>query len=430
MYDQMLPILKDTKDPHYRYKMPKITAKIEGSGNGIKTVLTNINQVAKSLGRPPSYLTKYFGCELGAQVTMASDIYTVNGSHDTDKLLNLLYSFIKRFVLCPKCSNPETVLSISNGAIKQKCLACGHGNLIAKNVHKLTTFIINNPPDGSDKKSESKKLAKKSKLSKSVEVEKKLETEEKEEDFDQDELTSDAYVSRLKEMTDGLKAEVYKTDHKESANQFFKLVSEKKETGCLLDSIVQKELLNEAERLGIREKCLLIFTELLFTENILEEIKTYRILLLRFCNENKKAQRYLLGGFEKLVADVYKDKLFDKSVNILKQFYDMDILEEEAIVEWSAKESKKYISKELSRKLHEKVSPFVKWLREAEVESDEEEEKSAVNEKKAMNEEDEEDDEFFEFSHRVQGLTIEKVESVRPINEDQGNDEDIDIDNI
>lgn len=54
--------------------------------------------------------TKYFGCELGAQVTMNLDQYVVNGSHDPEKLLNLLYGFIKKFVLCTKCNNPETSL--------------------------------------------------------------------------------------------------------------------------------------------------------------------------------------------------------------------------------------------------------------------------------------------------------------------------------
>ncbi|KAJ1839444.1 eukaryotic translation initiation factor 5, partial [Coemansia sp. RSA 2703] len=54
-------IRRDTQDTFYRYKMPRLQGKIEGKGNGIKTVLPNIVDVSRALSRPPSYATKYFG---------------------------------------------------------------------------------------------------------------------------------------------------------------------------------------------------------------------------------------------------------------------------------------------------------------------------------------------------------------------------------
>ena len=38
------------------------------------------------------------------------DRYIVNGAHEGEKLQNLIDGFIKRFVLCPNCDNPETKL--------------------------------------------------------------------------------------------------------------------------------------------------------------------------------------------------------------------------------------------------------------------------------------------------------------------------------
>ncbi len=99
--------------------------------------------------------------------------------------------------------------------------------------------------------------------------------------FDDDELTTDAYSERMRELCEGLNNGNIMRDAKESANIFFKFVKEKQNAGLLLDQQVQKEIVKEAERLNIKDKSVLVLSELLFTENIMEEIKTHKILFLR-----------------------------------------------------------------------------------------------------------------------------------------------------
>ena len=138
--------------------MPLLTTKIEGKGNGIKTVLPNMSDVARALSRPPTYPTKFFGCELGAQTSFdeKNDRYIVNGAHDATKLRELLDGFIDKFVLCKACKNPETDLIITKTEeIIRDCKACGERTGVDMR-HKLTTFIIKNPPKN-PKKSKSKK---------------------------------------------------------------------------------------------------------------------------------------------------------------------------------------------------------------------------------------------------------------------------------
>merc|ERR1712008_518978 len=101
--------------------------------------------------------------------------------------------------------------------------------------------------------------------------------------------------------------------------------------------------------------------------------KTYRRLMLRFCHENQKAQKYLMGGIEKTI-ETFKDTLLAKTGGILKAFFDHDILDEEVIIEWGKKVSKKYVSKDLSEQIHKKAEPFLTWLKEAEEESEDEDE--------------------------------------------------------
>jgi translation initiation factor 5 len=131
--------------------MPILNTKIEGKGNGIKTVVPNMSDVARALSRPPTYTTKFFGCELGAQTSFdeKNDRYIVNGAHDANRLRELLDVFIDKFVLCKSCKNPETELVIlkvgRSEDIIRDCKACGERTGVDMR-HKLTTFILKNPP--------------------------------------------------------------------------------------------------------------------------------------------------------------------------------------------------------------------------------------------------------------------------------------------
>ena len=76
----------DPNDPSYRYKRPKLLTKIEGNGNGIKTVTTNIYAIATALKRPAVYIVKFFGIDLNAvsRVDDENERGIVNGVHATE----------------------------------------------------------------------------------------------------------------------------------------------------------------------------------------------------------------------------------------------------------------------------------------------------------------------------------------------------------
>lgn len=113
-------------------------------------------------------------------------------------------------------------------------------------------------------------------------------------------------------------------------------MKQKRDQDLLGSPATQKELVNEAERLEVKTKAPLILAELLFDQNILAQVKKHRLLLLRFTHEDKKAQKYLIGGIEQVVA-MHKDTLMIKVPILLKSFYDLDILSEGVIIEWADK---------------------------------------------------------------------------------------------
>jgi translation initiation factor 5 len=163
-------IRRDVSDPFYRYKMERLQSKIEGKGNGIKTVIVNLSSVAQSLARPGAYVIKYFGFELGAQTNTnpSDDRWIINGAHEASKLQDYLDGFIAKFVLCKKCKNPETEVVIKDGRILLDCKACGQRSDVDLRL-KLSGFILKNQPKKAKKDKAEKKAARKAKENGEVE---------------------------------------------------------------------------------------------------------------------------------------------------------------------------------------------------------------------------------------------------------------------
>ncbi|KAK7908262.1 eukaryotic translation initiation factor 5 [Apiospora marii] len=148
---------KKGDDKFYRYKMQRIQVKVEGKGNGIKTVVVNLSSVAQSLARPGSYVIKWFGLDLGAQTNIdpPDDRWIINGSHDAEVLQKSLFTFIEKYVLCDDCGNPETDITIKDDVVRKDCKACGarsrplpHSNLI--------NFILKTQPKKGKKEKKTK----------------------------------------------------------------------------------------------------------------------------------------------------------------------------------------------------------------------------------------------------------------------------------
>lgn len=418
-------IRRDVTDPFYRYKMEKLQSKIEGKGNGIKSVIVNLSSVAQSLSRSPQYVVKFFGFELGAQVTAnpSDDRYIINGAHEASKLQDYLDTFIVKFVLCDECKNPETDLKITkDGHIIRDCKACGQRTNVDLR-HKLSGYILKNPPgkDSSDSKKGGKKSRSKSKKNdEKAEKEKDAENGNSDEDkhggtpeavdgdASDDELTL-RIQQEAKELPkasqDGAKDDGWAIDMSQSAvdaraqaladslsrvviaggeeddeddfsgdNPYEKLgawIEEEKKSKGNVDDI---EIYKKCVELGIekKHKTLQVLAQTLFTKEIVKQIPT-RASLLKKLITSERHQRAFLGGTERFIG---KDnpELIKSVPNILMTYYNEDLITEEVVTKWGTKASKKYVDSATSKKVRKAAEPFLTWLAEASEEEDEEDE--------------------------------------------------------
>ncbi|KAF8261000.1 translation initiation factor [Lactarius quietus] len=393
-------IRRDVDDKFYRYRMPVLLTKIEGKGNGIKTVVPNMSDVARALSRPPTYPTKFFGSELGAQTTVdeKNDRYIVNGAHDATRLRELLDGFIEKFVLCGSCKNPETDLIITkNEMIVRDCKACGERTSVDMR-HRLSTYIIKNPPK---KKGKKNKGGHAEAPSPTNEVNGAVSPGENGEAEAEAGSEDDEMTRRIKAEAADLKAKSQLVDEGWSADTSPEAV--KARIGAVAaglgslglggedesdedadspysqlgnwvaenEGATAVDVFKKVQDLGLEKKhrAVQVLAQSLFTGEIIAEIPTY-IAIFRKMVTSERHQKSLLGGIERL-AGLEHPELIPSIPKILMEFYQADVLEEEVVTSWGTHVSKKFVDKETSKKVRKASEPFLKWL--AEAEDDEEE---------------------------------------------------------
>ncbi|XP_076886603.1 eukaryotic translation initiation factor 5-like [Bidens hawaiensis] len=419
----------NSDDAFYRYKMPKMITKIEGRGNGIKTNIVNMVDVAKALARPASYTTKYFGCELGAQSKFdeKTGVSLVNGSHDTAKLAGLLENFIKKYVQCYGCGNPETeVLITKTQCVQLKCAACGFVSDVDMR-DKLTSFILKNPPE-QKKNSKDKKAMRRAekerlkegeaadkvlkKLSQTKDVKKskdKTSTKKKGNGSDEDhssptvsqagdkdngsdedddvqwqtDTSAAAAQKRIQEQLSAVTADMVMLATEELEKKVVKKAAEENSNGSvkkksLVDVVKEnlkagvgpKEIL--ASLSGSRqENASALFEGLLdgvekgFAKHLVKK-KSYLAAVV--VEGEEESQMLLLRAVEDFCGKSNPNAVKEVAL-VLKALYDVDIIEEEFVVKWYEEGTS---GRNKSSLIWKNAKPFVEWLQSAESESEEE----------------------------------------------------------
>ncbi|KAK1999836.1 domain found in IF2B/IF5 [Colletotrichum falcatum] len=419
----LINVRRDVKDAFYRYKMEKIVTKIEGKGNGIKTVVVNLSSVAQSLARPGAFVIKYFGFELGAQTNVdpADDRWIINGSHNAAKLQDHLDGFINKFVLCKKCKNPETEVNIKDGRILLDCKACGQRSEVDLRL-KLSGYILKNQPKKGKKDKAERKAARRAKangankenghgsgsggegsengsndaddqdVGSDDELEKmKKEAPEIENLEAQDhewavDMSEEAVKARLAQLPGEFKQKLNMGDDDDEDaeatgntvyDEFGTWIQDEASSKSGVDNVDSIDIFVKAKELGIEAKhrTVLVLVQTIFDQNIVAQIPKRAGMMKQFITSDRH-EKALLGGTERLIGQLSNDHpdIYSQIVKILQMYYNHDLLSEEVAVKWGSKASKKYTDLATSKKVRKAAEPFIKWLEEAEEEESSDEE--------------------------------------------------------
>jgi len=359
-------------DPFYRYKMRQLYLQVVGRGKMIKTVLLNVDDVAKDLKIPPQYMTAYLGYEIGAKTKYDSkkpdrERASISGDYESAQLSTIVKKFIQDVILCEYCKLPEVTLTIENDSIINTCRSCGGRTTLSGLKLKFSQHILNHPIDAQVSKNEMKVRTKQDLSSlEAPKVKSKKSKKNENEDDDVEwsvSMSEDAVNERRKNLlppaiTEDIvqtKDEDEETKEPEDPSKELQIFIEKNPKG---DVVAEMKRLQEKYGFTNSKRALVLFEALFDTEKIpsfKKYIPTFKKLFI-----DKKSKIGLLGSCAIHFSGLKNDKAFNKA---LEELYENEIIDEDTILYWYDKRLTDTYTKNA-------IAPFISWLREAEEESE------------------------------------------------------------
>lgn len=359
------PLKRD--DGFYRYKMPALETKVESSGNGVKTILSNFNEVCQAINRPPAALVKRIK-SLGTKVFESNSKMTAMGRHDAARLQQAIDDFILSTVLCHYCQSPETsCYADSQDNVCLYCAACGKTK----------------PLDDVKEKSELLNYCKTNKLY-APNTRLKMEAEAPPRDAEPSSVpTKQVEQEEVKPLNDNEEPPHIKLI------ELFRVVL-KRSPGDIEhhNEVIGTYVRNLVQQFSFKNNAgvLLLIQALceLFPRRLCEAVNTYRELFHQFCTitdvnlqtvggddvrimELRKAEQkeramvlLHLGVFFREKSDTDSYFNVDQLVKLIFVFYIWGIIDVKSIERWYMSEAKK--ETEFTKQIDEKFYPFLKWM--------------------------------------------------------------------
>ena len=123
-YEEMLEeafkkiVKKESRD---RFQIPQIEGEVQGS----RFIVKNFKKIAEYLKRDPKHLAKQLLLSLATSGSIDGESLVINSKVKKEMVQKKLEEYIKKYVMCKICNEPDTKLIKEDRIYFIQCDACG-----------------------------------------------------------------------------------------------------------------------------------------------------------------------------------------------------------------------------------------------------------------------------------------------------------------